>query len=175
MNRTASRALSITRPILQILTVANLVYAAGITLLLTSSFFRPDWPWVPLGLAVEGPDSTIPSALRTVMVLGLVGAGIVHTILRRLLAIVDTVRAGDPFVAENAQRLQSIAKRVVGLELLRLAVHLIYDTFASQGPTQVDLGGAFVYTSWLAVLLLFVLSGVFAQGTRLRSDLEGTV
>ena len=28
---------------------------------------------------------------------------------------------------------------------------------------------------WLAVLMLFVLSGVFAHGARLRTDLEGTV
>ena len=174
MTRTARRALAVSRPLLQILTVANLIYAAGIALLLTSSFFRPDWPWVPLGLQVEGPDSTIPSALRTVMVLGLVGAGLVHTILRRLLAIVDTVRAGDPFVADNAQRLTSIAGRVVGLEVLRLAVHLVYENFARQGGAP-DLGEAFALTPWLAVLLLFVLAGVFAEGTRLRADLEGTV
>ena len=174
MNRTASRALAISRPLLQTLTVANWVYAAGITTLLVSSFFRPDWPWVPLGLEVEGPDSTIPSALRTVMVLGLVGSALVHTILRRLVAIVDTVRAGDPFVADNALRLQSIAKRVMGIEVLRLAVHLVYENFARQG-TPLDLGEAFALTPWLAVLLLFVLAGVFTQGARLRSDLEGTV
>lgn len=174
MNRNASRALALTHPLIQILTIANLLYAAGIALLLASSFFRPDWPWVPLGLQVEGPDSTVPSALRTVMVLGLVGAGLVHTILRRLLAIVASVRAGDPFVADNARRLQSIAKRVVGLEVLRLAVHLVYENFARQGAPM-DLGEAFALTPWLAVLLLFVLSGVFAQGTRLRTDLEGTV
>lgn len=174
MNRTASRALAVSRPLLQILTVANWVYAAGITALLVSSFFRPDWPWVPLGLEVEGPDSTIPSALRTVMVLGLVGSALVHTILRRLVAIIDTVRAGDPFVADNAMRLQSIARRVVGIEVLRLAVHLVYENFARQG-TPLDLGDAFALTPWLAVLLLFVLAGVFSQGTRLRSDLEGTV
>ena len=174
MTRTASRALTLARPLLQVLTVANLIYAAGITALLASSFFRPDWPWVPLGFEVEGPDSTIPSALRTVMVLGLVGAALVHTMLRRLLAIVDTVRAGDPFVADNARRLQSIAKRLVGLEVLRLAVHLVYENFARQGGPA-DLGEAFALTPWLAVLLLFVLSGVFAQGTRLRADLEGTV
>jgi hypothetical protein len=28
---------------------------------------------------------------------------------------------------------------------------------------------------WLAVLLTFVLAAVFAHGTRLRDDLEGTV
>ena len=31
------------------------------------------------------------------------------------------------------------------------------------------------FAPWLAVLLLFVLSGVFAQGARMRADLEGTV
>jgi hypothetical protein len=30
-------------------------------------------------------------------------------VLTRLLAIVETVRAGDPFVAANAHRLQAIA------------------------------------------------------------------
>ena len=139
MNRTASRALAVSPPLLQILTVANGIYAAGITTLLASSFFRADWPWVPLGPVVEGPDSSIPSALRTVMVLGLVGAFLVHTILRRLLAVVDTVRAGDPFVAENARRLQSIAKRVVGIEALRLAVHLVYENFARQGDNLGEL------------------------------------
>ena len=174
MSPTASRALAITHPLIQVLTVANLLYAAGIALLLASSFFRPDWPWEPLGLEVEGPGSSIPSALRTVMVLGLVGAALVHAILRKLLAIVASVRAGDPFVAENAERLQSIAWNVVGLEILRLAVHLIYENFARQG-TPMDLGDGFAFTPWLAVLLLFVLAGVFSQGTRMRGELEGTV
>jgi hypothetical protein len=35
--------------------------------------------------------------------------------------------------------------------------------------------GGFTFTPWLAVLMLFVLSGVFAQGARMRADLEGTV
>jgi len=39
----------------------------------------------------------------------------------------------------------------------------------------VDMGDGFSFTPWLAVLLLFVLAGVFAQGARMRTDLEGTV
>ena len=35
--------------------------------------------------------------------------------------------------------------------------------------------GGFSIAPWFAVLMLFVLSGVFAQGTRMRADLEGTV
>ena len=38
-----------------------------------------------------------------------------------------------------------------------------------------DLDLGFSVTPWLAVLLLFVLARVFAEGTRMRSDLDGTV
>ena len=34
---------------------------------------------------------------------------------------------------------------------------------------------AFSFAPWLAVLLLFVLAGVFARGARMREDLAGTV
>ncbi len=116
----------------------------------------------------------IPMALRTIAVIGIVGAAIVHTILRRLLAIVDSVRDGDPFVADNAVRLREIAWRVLVLELLRLAVHAIAETVLFAG-NKIQLGATISFTPWLAVLLLFVLAGVFAQGTRMRADLEGTV
>jgi len=33
----------------------------------------------------------------------------------------------------------------------------------------------FSFAPWLAVLLLFVLARVFAEGARMRADLEGTV
>jgi hypothetical protein len=173
MSPRTSRALAVTRPIIQILTVANLIYAAGITILLLSSFFRPDWPWVPLGFDI-GDEDFVPSALRTVIVLGLVGALLVHQILRRLLAIVDTVRGGDPFVADNAVRLQAIAKRVLGIELLRIAVHVIVDAMTFAGE-RMEIGEMTSATPWLAVLLLFVLAGVFAQGAKMRADLAGTV
>jgi hypothetical protein len=174
MTPVRSRALAVTRPLLHVATVANAIYAAGIALLLGSSFFRPDWPWVPLGIDVATASPGVPSGLRTIMVLGLVGAFLVHTILRRLLAIADTVRAGDPFVPENVARLHSIARRVLGLEALRIAVHGI-GALVPLPDGDFRLGNAFSPAAWLAVLLLFVLAGVFAQGTRLRADLEGTV
>jgi hypothetical protein len=114
--------------------------------------------------------AALPLALRSIMVIGLAGAAIVHTILRRLLAIVDTVRSGDPFILDNAQRLQAIAWSVLVLEVLRFVVASIAK--AVWTPDKVD---GFSIASWFAVLLLFVLSGVFAQGARMRADLEGTV
>jgi hypothetical protein len=43
-------------------------------------------------------------------------------------------------------------------------------------PAQpLDLDAGFSINGWLAVLLTFLLARVFAVGTRLRDDLEGTV
>jgi hypothetical protein len=39
----------------------------------------------------------------------------------------------------------------------------------------VDLDAGFSINGWLAVLLTFLLARVFAEGTRMREDLEGTV
>jgi hypothetical protein len=170
MNRTSAQALSVSRPVIQGLTVLNILYAVGIAVLLASSVIRADWPWVPLGIDIKTAHPALPLALRSIMVIGLVGAAIVHTILRRLLAIVDTVRGGDPFILDNALRLQAIAWCVLALEVLRFVVASI--AAAVWTPDKVD---GFSIASWFAVLLLFVLAGVFAQGARMRDDLQGTV
>lgn len=170
MNRMSTRALAAARPIILGLTILNLLYAAAITCLFCASFFIEGWPWKPLGFDLATMHPQAPLGLRTIMVIGLVCAAIVHTVLRRLLAIVDTVRGGDTFILSNAQRLNAIAWSVLAIELLRLAVLAI--SKAASIPGQMD---GFSPTPWLAVLLLFVLSGVFAQGTRMRTDLEGTI
>jgi len=108
--------------------------------------------------------------LRAIVVVGIAGAAIVHTILRRLLAIVGTVKVGDPFILDNARRLEAIAWRVLALEGLRLIVAAIAALVWEAGRIA-----PFSFAPWLAVLLLFVLAGVFAHGARLRADLEGTV
>ena len=101
----------------------------------------------------------------------MIGAAIVHTILRRLLAIVDTVRGGDPFIAR--ERPAPGRDRVERAGARGAAMIVIADRGGGVGArTRLD---GFSFAPWLAVLLLFVLSGVFAQGARMRADLEGTV
>lgn len=169
MNRTSARALAVARPVIQLLTVLNLFYGVCIALLLGWSFFIQGWPQTPLGdFASTHPQ--LPNGLRAIVVIGVVGAVIVHTILRRLLAIVDTVRDGDPFIVENARRLDAIAWSVLALEVLRLFVIAIAAAVWEAGRL-----GGFSFAPWFAVLMLFVLSGVFAHGARMRADLEGTV
>ena len=59
-------------------------------------------------------------------------------------------------------------------EVLRLAIGAT--AWAASSPAQgLDLDTGFSLAPWLAVLLLFVLARVFAEGTRLRDDLAGTV
>jgi DUF2975 family protein len=164
------QALSIARPAIRVLIVLNAVYALVIAALLVWSFFIEGWPQRPLGFDLVRAHPMAGFGVRMIVVVGLVGAAIVHTVLRRLLAIVDTVRAGDPFILDNAQRLDAIAWSVAALEGLRLVVAGIAAAVWEPGKI-----GGFSIAPWLAVLLLFVLAGVFAQGARMRADLEGTV
>lgn len=170
MTRTSAHALAVARPVIRGLILLNALYALVIAGLLGWSFFIEGWPQRPLGFDLVHEHPMAGLGLRAIVVVGLIGAAIVHTILRRLLAIVDTVRVGDPFILENAQRLNAIAWSVAALEGLRLIVAAI--AAAVWEPGKVD---AFSFAPWLAVLLLFVLAGVFAHGARMRADLEGTV
>ena len=121
------------------------------------------------------PDADrLVMGLRAVAVLGLVAIPINHVVLKRLLAIVETVRAGDPFVAANAYRLQAIAWALLALQLLSLVIGAIGKAISTPAhPVHLDAG--FSINGWLAVLLTFVLARVFAEGTLMRDDLEGTV
>jgi hypothetical protein len=170
MNRMSARALAVARPVIQVLTVLNILYGLCIALLLGASFLMPGWPERALGFDIVTKYPLVPLGLRAIVVIGLIGAAVVHTILRRLLAIVDTVRSGDPFIVENARRLDAIAWSVLALEVLRLFVVAIAAAVWEPGRL-----GGFSFAPWLAVLMLFVLSGVFAHGARMRADLEGTV
>jgi hypothetical protein len=170
MTRTSSQALAIARPVIQGLTILNLLYALCIAALLVFSFTIEGWPQNPLGFDLLHEHPLAGTGLRLIVVIGIGCAAIAHTILRRLLAIVDSVRSGDPFILDNARRLTAIAWSVAAIEASRMVVAAI--AAAVWEPGKVD---AFSFASWLAVLLLFVLAGVFAHGARMRADLEGTV
>ena len=88
--------------------------------------------------------------------------------------MVETVRAGDPFVATNAQRLQAIAWALLALQLLSIVIGAIGKAVSSPAH-PVDLDAGFSINGWLAVLLTFLLARVFAAGALMRDDLEGTV
>jgi hypothetical protein len=170
MSPMSTRALVVARPVIQVLTVLNILYAIGIALLFVFSFTIEGWPARPLGFDTVRAHPQIGNGLRAIVVLGVLAAAIIHGVLRRLLAIVDSVRDGDPFILDNARRLDAIAWRTAALEGIRLVILAIAAVVWERGRL-----GSFTIAPWLAVLMLFVLAGVFAQGARMRADLDGTV
>ena len=169
-----STVLLLTQRVLRALVVLNALYALAIGALLVASFVIPGLLFRAL-VGLQGAGSwELHAALRAVIVIGLAGAWLVHRVLRALQAMVDTVRGGDPFVADNAGRLQAIAWLVLAGEVLRLLVGAIaWSVSKFVQPLHMHVG--FSLAPWLAVLLLFVLARVFDEGARMRADLEGTV
>jgi hypothetical protein len=87
---------------------------------------------------------------------------------------VETVRDGDPFVAVNAERLHVIARSLFGLQILSIVIGAIGQA-VSTPENPIHLNAGFSISGWLAVLLTFLLARVFAEGTLMRQDLEGTI
>ena len=168
-----SAALPIAYNALRILIVLNWLSGAAILALL---LVMPNEQWIMKAFQLSpSPEAArLVMGLRAIAVLGLFAIPVNHVVLRRLLAIVETVRAGDPFVAANADRLNALAWALLALQLLSLAIGAIGDAVALPGR-PLDLDAGFSITGWLAVLLTFLLARVFAAGTVMRDELEGTV
>ena len=168
-----SAALPITYVVLRILIVVNWLGGAGILALLV---LLPNEQWIMSAFKLSpSPEAErLVMGLRAIAVLGLVAILVNYVVLKRLLAIVQTVRAGDPFVAANAVRLQAIAWALLALQVLSMIIGAIGKAVSTPAhPLHLDAG--FSINGWLAVLLTFLLARVFAEGTLMRADLEGTV
>jgi hypothetical protein len=174
MPRTHNDSLVLTQRFIRLLIGINYAMGLGITVLLIASVVAERWVMRALGVDPLPTSGTTLVGMRLIMVLGITAVPFSAVVLTRLLAIVDTVTAGDPFVRENAARLKTIARAVLGLELTHLLVGAVAAAAFSTGQ-PIDIGWRFSLTRWLAVLLAFVLARVFEQGARMREDLEGTV
>jgi hypothetical protein len=169
----SSAALPIAHLALRTLIVLNWLVGAAIVILLVA---MPTERWIMSALELQpSPDADrVIAGLHWMAVLGVVSIPLNFLALKRLLAMVETVRAGDPFVAANARRLQVIAWVLLTLQLLSLVIGAIARTISTPAhPIDVDAG--FSVSGWLAVLLTFLLARVFAEGTVMRDDLAGTV
>ncbi len=111
--------------------------------------------------------------------LGLIAAGIATCLvllrfLFELRGIIASVGTGDPFIPENASRLQrmawlALAIQAIGAILASVAwfmgdkIHAMEIKISSSG------------NGFIMALVLFVLARVFREGTRMREELEGTI
>jgi len=169
----SSAALPIAYVALRILVVLNWLMGVAILALLIA---LPNEQWIMAAFKLSpGPDAQrLVMGFRVIAVLGLAAIPLNYAVLKRLLAIVETVREGDPFVAANAHRLQAIAWALLALQLLSMVIGAIGKA-VSTPANPVHLNAGFSINGWLSVLLTFLLARVFAEGTVMREDLDGTV
>lgn len=173
MQAKSSPALPIARVTLKILIVMNWLSGAAIVTLLVAMPTR-QWIMSAFSLPPSPEADRLILGLHAIAVVGLATIPLNYAFLKQLLAIVGTVRAGDPFVAANARRLETIAWILLALQLLSLVIGAIAKTISTPAH-PIDLDAGFSINGWLAVLLTFLLARVFAEGTHMREDLEGMV
>ena len=159
---------------LRILIVLNWFYAAVVFAILIGLLSAEQWTMTALGIPPSAQTGSLIMGMRAISALGLLAVPLNLAMLKRLVAMVETVRAGDPFIASNAYRMQAIAWILLGQQLLSLVIGLIAKAVSTPAH-PLHLGAGFSPSGWLAVLLTFVLARVFAEGTLMRADLEGTV
>ncbi|WP_155264889.1 DUF2975 domain-containing protein [Sphingomonas segetis] len=174
MTKPGSTAPPVAYVSLRILIVVNWLYGAAILGLVIFANSYPAWFMKAIDVPPGMDPKPVMIALTAIASLGLLAVPLNHLILTRLLRMVETVRRGDPFVAANAYRLQAIAWALLALQVLSIVIGSIGKAISSRGfPIHLDAG--FSASGWLAVILMFVLARVFAEGTLMREDLEGTI
>lgn len=159
---------------LRLMIVLNWLSGVAIFALLTATIVAEQWTFRALGIDEASGIPAMMMGLRAIAVLGIVAVPLNNAFLTRLLAIVETVRRGDPFVAANAYRLNAIACVLFALQILSIVIGMIGKAISTpEHPLHLDAG--FSLSGWLAVFLTFVLARVFAEGTLMREDLDGMV
>ena len=165
----------IARLTLRIFLIANLVFGAAIIVAIVASF--PLAGTITSRLVLKyGASLNVADVLlagRLMLLLGIVTAAVLHRVLASLLAILATVRDGDAFTVANAARLRSIGWALLIFQILDLVMGAFAAWFAA---LHVDIAAwSPGFGGWIAVLLAFVLAGVFERGAEMRDDLATTI
>ncbi len=135
-----SPALPLAHFALRVLLVMNWAMVAVILIML---FALPNERWImsAFDLTPSPEAERLVMGMRFIAALGLVAVPFNYVVLKRLLAIVQTVRDGDPFVAVNATRLQTIAWALLALQLLSMVIGGIARVVEIPGrPLNLDAG-----------------------------------
>jgi len=162
-----------------IVTILMAIMVAGfvaLTIAMPIVFFSQSH--VAEAMVADAPG-TLATALTTIiaiMVLGVVILGLAFHFLQLLRRIVGSVGKGDPFITDNADRLNRMGWIAIAIELLKLpagALALYLVPFFKTDTVAIDAG--FSLSGILLALILFILARVFRHGAAMREDLEGTV
>ncbi|KLI64931.1 DUF2975 domain-containing protein [Aurantiacibacter marinus] len=168
------KALAIFMQVVMAIAAVALVIAAGALLIFSGE--------IAAEAAAEFGDDVgaLPGlALAGIMLVGLAIVAALYFFFDRLRRIINTVGDGDPFLPENANRLNLMAWLLLSVHLLTVpAIGLAL--FLSKWADQVDNANITVdagldLSGILMVIVLFILARVFRIGAAMREDLEGTV
>lgn len=163
------------RLVLSLLMVATLV-AAGFFLAASGALTVA--PAAALRWLAGATGHAIPAGAADVLALTaatLAAMSVLSFVAQRLLRrVIDSVALGDPFVPENARRLQAMAWLTLAIQAMSIGVASLigWTVFATgwlRSQFEFSLGGI------LLTLVLFILARVFRQGTAMREELDGTV
>jgi len=168
--------LVVSRRVLKVLLVLNWVFVAFFAALLVLLLLPVGGDRAVAALARDFPPDQAALLVRATILLMAIGiaAGVaVHILFRRMLAIVATAIAGDPFTLANARRLRTIGWALLAIQILDLLfgiLSIIVEARTGEAPGwSPSVGG------WISVLMVFVLARVFEQGSRMRDELAMTV
>ena len=113
-------------------------------------------------------------AITGVQLLVAVTAMLGYFFIRHLRRIIDSVADGDPFIPDNALRLNRMGWLAVAVQFIAIPAGALAGWIAYTGHVRyIDIG--FSLGGILLALILFVLARVFRKGAEMRDELEGTV
>ena len=175
MPHPSTAALPIAYVVLRILIVLNWFFGACILGLLVFTFISEPWTMKALGVTGYPDAQKVMNGMR------------VDRCARRgrhpaqpcdpQAAARDGRDGSGRRSVRRRQRLSAAAPSpgcCSALQLLSLVIAAIAKAI-STAEHPFDLDAGFSVNGWLAVILTFVLARVFAEGTLMREDLEGTV
>ena len=157
--------------------IAVLALAMGVLELMTLGLIH-------LPIPADAMHDIQAAGLNLGQVMTAVGIGIIGCAICLALAawifvltrrIIDSAAAGDPFIAENASRLNRIAWLLLVSQAVGFVFDSAFDMFPDKLREHVNFGFDVSATGILAALLIFILAQIFRRGSEMRAELEGTV
>jgi hypothetical protein len=152
--------------------IAVLALALGaLALAMAGKFHLP----IPADILDGVPVNQILAAGIYAVVTGVICIALAAYIFLLTARIVDTASQGDPFVTENASRLNLIAWLLLAIQAAGFLCNTVLSSLPDKISSRVSGGFDLSATGILAALLIFVLAQIFRRGSEMRAELQGTV
>jgi hypothetical protein len=152
--------------------IAVLVLLLGWTALATLNLAPP---MIPQNEMPGIPMSQILMAGALTLAIATVCIALITWMFLLTARIIDTASHGDPFVVENAARLNHIGLLLLAVQAMGLFFDLVMKVFPDKLSKSQSVYFDVSASGVLAALLIFVLAQIFRRGSEMRAELEGTV